>query len=327
MRTSITFGYAAGIPLRIHYNWFITAGLVTWSLAAGYFPYQYPGWGTWTYWFLGMFTALLFFGSVLLHELGHSLVALKEGVEVNSITLFIFGGVAHIGREPETAGSEFRIVAAGPITSLSLAAAFFLAGTSGILGQHLSGAALYLGQMNVVLALFNLLPGFPLDGGRILRSALWKWTKDFSQSTRWATNAGIGVALIFVLAGIGLMAWGEFFSGGWIAFVGVYLGMAAKEGYRQVDLLDQEEQSPEDLDFLQGDLSERTRAASPLSVPVGMPKSRPWQGDMAYSSVFIMAKVVAPNPKHFLHTKKVKKCDRDPSRDSRDLDGRLDRME
>jgi hypothetical protein len=90
--------------------------------------------------------------------------------------------------------------------------------------------------MNIVLALFNLLPGFPLDGGRILRSGLWKWTKDFRRSTRWATNAGIGVALGFVITGLGLMIWGDLFSGGWIAFVGVYLGMAAKEGYRQVDL-------------------------------------------------------------------------------------------
>jgi Zn-dependent protease len=236
MRTSITFGHAAGIPLKIHLNWFLTAGLVAWSLAAGYFPFHRPGWETNQYWAVGVITALFFFGSVLLHELGHSLVALREGVPVNSITLFIFGGVAHIGNEPETAGAEFRIVAAGPLTSLALAAVFFLVGQVGWLGPYFSPAAVYLAQMNVVLAVFNLLPGFPLDGGRLLRSAIWKWLDDYRRATRLATTTGVGMALIFVAGGIALMVWGDLFSGGWVAFVGWYLGTAAKDGYRQVEL-------------------------------------------------------------------------------------------
>jgi Zn-dependent protease len=304
MRSSMTFGYAAGIPLKIHLNWFITAILISWSLSAGYFPYYYPGWGQWTYWLLGISTAMLFFGSVLLHELGHSLIALKERVKVNNITLFIFGGVAHIENEPETAGSEFRIVAAGPITSLTLAGIFFFTGSSGILGPHLSSAALYLGQMNVVLALFNLLPGFPLDGGRILRSALWKWTDDFSRSTRWATNAGVGVSAVFVLSGIALMAWGDLFSGGWIAFIGIYLGMAAKEGYRQVEI-SEEEYHPEDINLNpEYSIAANFTADRMMNPEVG----RRFTFDKAYSSVFIMARVAPPEKKTYLESRRVDYC-------------------
>src|SRR5512134_1491453 len=128
MRKSITFGQCWGIPLQIHINWFLIAALVTWSLAVGYFPQQHPGWTSEAYWMVGISTSFLFFISVLSHELGHALVALREGVPVKSITLFIFGGVAHIAHEPETAGSEFRIVAAGPLVSSALALFFYFLG-------------------------------------------------------------------------------------------------------------------------------------------------------------------------------------------------------
>jgi Zn-dependent protease len=315
MRTTLTFGHAAGIPLRIHLNWFITAGLVSWSLAAGYFPHHYPGWRIEIYWLAGVLTALFFFGSVLLHELGHSLVALREGVPVNSITLFIFGGVAHIGNEPETAGSEFRIVAAGPLTSLTLAAVFFLIGRSEIFGLQISSAALYLGQMNVVLALFNLLPGFPLDGGRILRSALWNWTNDFRRATRWATNAGIGVALVFVSSGIGLMVWGDLFSGGWIAFVGIYLGMAAKEGYRQVDFAHSfEDRQTGETGLHPQNLSEphHERPVDWDSLPslknIGVSNTGYAPLHKAYSRVTILVQVAEPSKKRFLVSRRVEDC-------------------
>jgi Zn-dependent protease len=236
MQLKWTIGHISGIPIRVHLNWFLTAGLITWALSAGYFPYVVPGGQAGVYWSVGTATALLFFLSVLLHELGHSLTAQREGVPVNSITLFIFGGVAHIAKEPPTAGSEFRIVAAGPGTSLALAAIFSVVGWSGLLGSYGSAAGLYLGQMNVILALFNLLPGFPLDGGRILRAGLWRWLNDFQRATSLATYAGFGIAVLFVAAGVFFMWRGDFFSGGWVAFVGWYLGMAARDGYRQVDL-------------------------------------------------------------------------------------------
>jgi Zn-dependent protease len=304
MRTSITFGYAAGIPLKIHLTWLITAALVTWSLSKGYFPYYYPGWENWTYWLLGLFTTLLFFASVLLHELGHSLVALNEGVNVNSITLFIFGGVAHIDREPETAGSEFRIVLAGPLTSLTLAAGFSIIGSSGILGLHMSSAALYLGQMNLILALFNLLPGFPLDGGRILRSALWKFSKDYFHSTRRATNVGVGVAGVFIISGISLAIWGDLFSGGWIAFIGLYLGIAAKDGYRQVEIAG-EEPARENIYLVDEINLEDSKVIDKIYHEEK--RGGLWY-ENAYSSVFIMVRVVKSEGKRYLESKKVEHC-------------------
>lgn len=232
MRASLTIGKIAGIPIRIHLNWVLTAVLVVWSLAAGYFPQEYPGWGQALYWAIGALTALFFFASVLLHELGHALVALREKVPVNSITLFIFGGVAHIGSEPETPGAEFRIVAAGPATSLALAVFFHLVSWLAPF-DAVSGPALYLGRINVILALFNLIPGFPLDGGRILRAILWKISQNYIRSTRWAAHAGLSIALLFVAGGLVLMFMGNMMPGLWVGFIGWYLSTAAQEGYRQ----------------------------------------------------------------------------------------------
>jgi Zn-dependent protease len=233
--TSFTFGRLAGIPLRVHINWFLTAFLVSWSLAAGYFPQGYPGWQQVAYWLTGITTAMLFFASVLLHELGHARVALHEKVPVENITLFIFGGVAHIAYEPKTPGSEFRIVVAGPLTSLLLAAIFF--GLSRLLlpYQALSAACFYLGSINLILAFFNLIPGFPLDGGRLLRSLIWKLLKDFNRATRWATNVGFVIAFLFVLAGAAFAARGNWIGGLWVAFIGGYLGVVARGARLQIE--------------------------------------------------------------------------------------------
>jgi Zn-dependent protease len=234
MRRSLTFGHVAGVPLRIHVNWFFIAALVTWSLAAGYFPQEYPTWGDITYWLVGLVTASFFFASVLAHELAHAIVAQQEGIPVRSITLFILGGVAHIGHEPETAESEFKIVAAGPGISLVLAGAFYLIHlVTGFL-PIASAVALYLFQINVILAVFNLIPGFPLDGGRILRSFVWKITNDFFRATRFARSSGLFVAFLFILVAAALSLKGNYFSGLWIGFIGLYLGNAAQESYRQV---------------------------------------------------------------------------------------------
>ncbi len=238
MRGSFTLGKILGIPIRLHSTWFLIAVLITWSLASGYFPQEYPGWAATTYWVVGGVTAILFFSSVLLHELGHSVVALREKVPVKSITLFIFGGVAQIGREPPTAGAEFRIAIAGPITSL------VLAGLSGLLGGVAAGSATltapaaYLGRINLMLALFNLIPGFPLDGGRVLRALLWGLGGSFRGATRWASWVGRGVAFLFILAGVGQMFLGSFLDGLWIAFIGWFLNNAAESSYQQVVLRD-----------------------------------------------------------------------------------------
>ncbi|RPI30288.1 MAG: hypothetical protein EHM70_14265 [Chloroflexota bacterium] len=233
MHHSFTFARISGIPLKLHFNWFIVAALVTWSLSVGYFPQQYPGWDKAIYWAVGMITSLLFFASVLAHELGHALVAIGEGVPVKSITLFIFGGVAHIGNEPPTADSDFRIVVSGPFSSLVLAAIFYTVGHAAALNPQVSAASNYLSYMNLVLALFNLIPGFPLDGGRILRAILWKAKNSFQWATRWATNVGLMIAFLFVLLGIAFMFWDSIISGIWMAFIGVYLASAARQSYRQ----------------------------------------------------------------------------------------------
>jgi Zn-dependent protease len=238
MRGTLTLGKILGIPIRLHSSWFLIAVLVTWSLAGSYFPQQYPGWAAATYWVVGAATAILFFGSVLLHELGHSVLALREKVPVRNITLFIFGGVAQISREPPTAGAEFRIAIAGPLTSLALA------GLSSLLGSVAAGSAVlaaplaYVGRINLMLALFNLIPGFPLDGGRVLRSILWGFGTNFRAATLWASRVGRGVAFLFILAGVGQMFLGGFLNGLWIAFIGWFINNAAESSYQQVVLRD-----------------------------------------------------------------------------------------
>ncbi|MGE5224050.1 MAG: site-2 protease family protein [Omnitrophica WOR_2 bacterium] len=238
MRASLTVGRVSGIPLKVHINWVIAAVLVTWSLAGGYFPQNYPHQVPLNYWIYGGLTAILFFMSVLFHELGHAMIAISEGVPVKSITLFIFGGVAHISKEPPTPQAEFRIVVAGPFTSLFLAGIFYVMAMSTLKHPEFSGAAYYLSIINFILATFNLIPGFPLDGGRILRSILWKWKNNFRWATRWASNVGLGLAGMFIITGIALLVTSNYFNGLWIGFMGWYLGNAARDGYRQSTLLD-----------------------------------------------------------------------------------------
>ena len=238
MRTPLTLGKIAGISIRVHSSWFLVVALVTWSLAGGYYPQEYPGWGTAAYWSVGVITAILFFASVLSHELGHSVVALREGVPVRSITLFIFGGVAQIGREPPTAGAEFRIAIAGPLTSLGLAGIFNLLKLAIASNPILAAPVTYLGRINLMLALFNLTPGFPLDGGRVLRAILWGLGRSFRKATRWASAIGQGVAFLFILFGMSQMFLGDFLNGLWIAFIGWFLNNAAESSYRQIALRD-----------------------------------------------------------------------------------------
>lgn len=237
MRASLTFGKIFGIPIGVHSSWFLVAALITWSLAGGYFPQEYPTWGSATYWIVGAITAALFFASVLVHELGHSIVALREGVPVRGITLFIFGGVAQIGSEPPTAGAEFRIAIAGPVTSFALAGLFGLLGLTATINPVAAAPAVYLGRINLLLAGFNLIPGFPLDGGRVLRAALWQYAGNFRQATRWATTVGRGVAYLFILIGVGQMfLTGSFLNGLWIAFIGWFLNNAAEASNQQAML-------------------------------------------------------------------------------------------
>lgn len=235
MRASITVGKIIGIPVGIHTSWFLIVALIAWSLASGYFPQEYPGWPTATYWIVGAITTVLFFASVLVHELGHSVLALRENVPVRGITLFIFGGVAQIGREPSTAGAEFRIALAGPITSLILAGLFAGLGLV-IANPVLAAPAVYLGRINLLLALFNLIPGFPPDGGRVLRAILWGLGGSFHRATRWAASVGQVIAFGFILAGVWQIFFGGLLNGLWIAFIGWFLNNAADSSRQQLAL-------------------------------------------------------------------------------------------
>jgi Zn-dependent protease len=238
VKGSLSLGRILGIPIRLHLSWFLLAALVTWSLAAGYFPQANPGWTASTYWIVGAAASILFFASVLLHELGHSVLAIREDVPVKSITLFIFGGVAQIGREPPTAGAEFRIAIAGPLTSLGLAGIF--AGLGALLGDVpvLSAPLSYLGRINLILALFNMIPGFPLDGGRVLRAVLWRFGGSFRIATRWAARAGQATALLLIGVGVVQFFFAGFSNGLWWAFIGWYLYSAAQSSFRQFKLQD-----------------------------------------------------------------------------------------
>jgi Zn-dependent protease/predicted transcriptional regulator len=235
MRTSILIGKIKGIPIQLHISWFLIAILIAWSLAGGYFPRAYPGWSQSTYWLVGAITAILFFTSVLLHELGHSIMALREKVPVKSITLFIFGGVAQISREPDSPGAEFRIAIAGPLVSLLLAGAFSMLGKLPGMAATLAAPLVYLGTVNLILAAFNLIPGFPMDGGRVLRAALWKWRRDLRGATLWASRVGQAFAFLFMLAGVAqILFTGNFFNGLWTIFIGWFLNNAAQSSYQQV---------------------------------------------------------------------------------------------
>ncbi len=239
MANGISIGKAFGIPLRLHYSWFIVFALVTWALTVGYFPHAHPHWNMSTTILAGILTSLLFFGSVLAHELAHSVVAQAAGIKIRSITLFIFGGVSQMTEEPKRPQVEFRMALAGPATSLVvggifLAIHFYLAG----IPEFVKAISFWLGWINLVLAGFNLIPGFPLDGGRVLRALLWWRSGALLKATRIASNIGRGVGYLFIFAGIGLIFYGSWINGLWLVLVGWFLENAAATSYRQMALLD-----------------------------------------------------------------------------------------
>jgi len=235
LKSSVNLGHIAGIPVRIHISWFLIFVLVTWNLAGAVFPQRYPGWSPGLYLGAGLITSLLFFASVLLHELAHSLVARWRGLPVHHITLFIFGGVSEISEEPETPATEFLMALVGPLTSLLLGGLFLAVGALARgAGQLPAVLCLYLGEINISLGLFNLIPGFPLDGGRVLRSILWQRGRNLPRATRIASLVGQGVAYLFIMVGVWQIFAGQWGSGIWIAFIGWFLDNAAQASYRQM---------------------------------------------------------------------------------------------
>ncbi len=229
----LKIGRILGIPIYLHPSWFIIFALITFTLAkqlAG----QHPHWTQTQHWSIGVLTSLLFFASVLFHELGHSVIALRYKIPVVSITLFVFGGLARIGREPDSARQEFNIAVAGPLASYVLAGGFLLLTRVFPSSEMLGALAGWLGWINLSLATFNLAPGFPLDGGRILRAIVWGVTGDFTRATRFASRGGELLAYLMIVIGIWQSLTGNFSGGLWLAFIGWFLLTAAQETYAQV---------------------------------------------------------------------------------------------
>lgn len=262
MPATVSLGRFFGIHVNLSWSWFIIFFLVTVNLAAGVFPEMHPEWNPPLRWIVASLSSLLFFASLLAHELAHSVMARFRGIKVSRITLFILGGISNIEREPNSPRSEFLITAVGPATSLILGALFLLLGglSLGEIGwfadptelleqmDPVSTMLVWLGSVNILVGLFNLIPGFPLDGGRVLRSLIWAWTGSLKRATRYATLVGQGVAWLFILAGIfmsfgiSVPVFGAGLGGGiWLILIGWFLNGMAAASYTQVlveDLLE-----------------------------------------------------------------------------------------
>lgn len=236
-KQAIPLGRILGIPIGLDYSWFLIFVLLTWTLAAGYYPAEFTNWPVAQYWIVGAATAILFFVSVVLHELGHSVVALRYKIPVRSITLFIFGGVAQIGSEPPSAVAEFWIAIAGPIVSFALAGLFSLLQPVSAGAAPLLALTKYLAYINGTLALFNLIPGFPLDGGRVFRALIWAVTHNLRRATQVAANVGRGIAWLMILAGVWQLLGGNL-GGLWIIFLGWFLKSAAAGQVQQQEIHD-----------------------------------------------------------------------------------------
>jgi Zn-dependent protease len=227
------FGFKVGIDA----TWFILAVLVTWSLAKGAFPHYFPGFSNAVYWWMGVAGVLGLFVSIVFHEFCHSLVARKFALPMKGITLFVFGGVAEMNKEPENAKAEFFMAIAGPISSVLLAGMFFIihsAGQTFNWPEPVNGVLVYLGWLNVILAGFNMIPAFPLDGGRVLRSILWAIKGNLRWATRISSGLGAGFGLFLMIMGIISFIGGNFIGGLWYFLIGIFIRGASQISYRQL---------------------------------------------------------------------------------------------
>lgn len=231
-RAAVRVGHVLGIPVFVHVSWVVVFLLVAWTLATGYFPERHPGLSPGGYWARGFATSLLFFVSILLHEMGHSVVALRHGIPIRSITLFIFGGVARLARDPQDGRTELKIAAAGPAVSFALGALFYAATRAPWLGDAPRSVAGYLALVNVAVAVFNLVPAFPLDGGRLLRGVLWKRAGK-GRATRAAARAGTVFAWFLITAGVLLLLRGESVTGLWYVLIGWFVRQGSSGAVRE----------------------------------------------------------------------------------------------
>lgn len=294
------FGFSVGIDI----TWLILAVLITWSLAEGLFPHYIKGISTTAYWIMGLAGALGLFFSIIFHEFCHSLVARKFDLPMKGITLFIFGGVAEMDKEPDSPKSEFLMAIAGPISSVVLAGVFY--------GIYALGEALawpvtvtivlgYLAVLNLILAAFNMVPAFPLDGGRILRSILWYIKKDLRWATRVSSNLGAAAGLLLIVFGVFNFIMGAFIAGIWYALIGMFIRSAAQGSYRQLIV----------KNALEGESVSHFMKADPVTVPPEISVKELANGYF-YKYHYKMFPVSADgNPRGCVTTKNIKNIPRD----------------
>lgn len=234
MTASFRLGRVFGIEVGVNWTWLIVFALIVWSLARSVFPDQNPGLSQQSYWWMAAIAAVAFFASILLHELGHALVARREGVEIDGITLWLFGGVARLRDRMPSAGAEFRIAVGGPLVSVVIATVLLLVAGLATLPRPVDGTVFWVGYINAILLGFNLIPALPLDGGRILHSALWAWREDLVWATQIGTAIGRGLGSLMIGAGIASFVFGVAAGGLWLAVVGWFLTLAAQAEAQQL---------------------------------------------------------------------------------------------
>ena len=233
MNGNLTLGRLGGVQIRIHWSLLVVFALIVWSLAATVFPSQNPELSDGVHLAMAFAAAILFFAAVLLHELGHALQARRDGLEIDGITLWLFGGVARFKGMFPTAGAEFRIAIAGPLVTLVLSGGFLVFALAG-LPSAVDGVSAWLGYINLTLLVFNLIPALPLDGGRVLRAGLWRARGDLGWATRVAADVGMGFGYLFIALGVLMFIVQGSFGGAWLAFIGWFLLQAATAEARYV---------------------------------------------------------------------------------------------
>lgn len=234
MGKSFRIGKIFGIPFMLDFSWFLIFIFVTLMLSMSFFPNSFEGWPSAYYWIVGIATSLLFFASVIVHELAHSIMSKRAGIQVKSITLFLFGGIAQISKEATQPKTELVISIAGPVSSLLLGGIFYgIAYLCNGWNVYIFALTSYLSYVNLILAAFNMIPGFPLDGGRVLRAVVWLTTGNYLRATKIATTAGTVISIAMIAAGVLIFfIWG-YFDGLWLIFIGFFLNGAARATYQQ----------------------------------------------------------------------------------------------
>lgn len=253
-----------GFEIRLDWSWLILAVLITWSLADSLFPVWYKGFTTATYWWMGVAGTIGLFFSVVFHELAHSLMARTRGIPMKGITLFIFGGVAEMYDEPQTPKSEVLMAIVGPGMSILIGViliAVYYAASGSLEGTPVGGVIAYLGYINLLLAAFNLIPAFPMDGGRVLRAILWAAKKNLMSATLLASKIGSGFGILLIVLGVLEFIFGNIIGGIWIALIGLFIRGASHGSYEQLLI----------RNALEGEKAERFMKRDPITVSSDLP--------------------------------------------------------